>query len=296
MYSSGLPLDLHYIVGFGQADAYSVIVSDANVYLTNRQSYASVSSYPNASQIDIGVYSTDATGESSDVRINYAPASIAQLVRFTTDVMFTRDIDDQYAYTRLSLYGNSYTDTNASVKVSYSYSVTCRRSSNIVDLITFPAVFIYDIPISYTYNSSSGYYDTSIVLDNYNRTDISQIYAQLESEGIDLRYVTINSVTVDIDNSLLANYSETIYIRDNNHPDVGLNTILGTARNSLSSLYESDDLNLSYDDLSWTDWIVNAVGSFMDFELVPGLSLAGIFAIIVGIPILIWFLRLFAGG
>lgn len=53
---------------------------------------------------------------------------------------------------------------------------------------------------------------------------------------------------------------------------------------------------LDIEDVDVTSWLTNSVKSFMDFEVIPGLSFAGILAILLGIPLLVWFLRLFAGG
>lgn len=42
--------------------------------------------------------------------------------------------------------------------------------------------------------------------------------------------------------------------------------------------------------------LLNGVNNFMSFELLPGFSLAGLLALIVGIPLLIFILKLFLGG
>ena len=52
----------------------------------------------------------------------------------------------------------------------------------------------------------------------------------------------------------------------------------------------------SFDDISWTDWIVNSVGAFLDFEIIPGLSFAGMLGLLVGMSLFIVFLKIFAGG
>ena len=43
-------------------------------------------------------------------------------------------------------------------------------------------------------------------------------------------------------------------------------------------------------------WLVNAVGGFMNLELFPNFKIGGILSTIVSIPLVVWFLKLFAGG
>lgn len=66
----------------------------------------------------------------------------------------------------------------------------------------------------------------------------------------------------------------------------------------LAGIFHSVSINdnLIFTDISWTDWLVTAVSGFMDFEIVPGLSFAGMLGLIVGMTVFIAFLKVFAGG
>lgn len=47
---------------------------------------------------------------------------------------------------------------------------------------------------------------------------------------------------------------------------------------------------------NWLGWMANAVGGFMTFEIFPGFSIGGLFAVLISIALLMTFLRFFAGG
>lgn len=47
---------------------------------------------------------------------------------------------------------------------------------------------------------------------------------------------------------------------------------------------------------SWVDWIVVAVSGFLDFEIVPNISIGGILSVSVGVALFMLFLKLFSGG
>lgn len=53
---------------------------------------------------------------------------------------------------------------------------------------------------------------------------------------------------------------------------------------------------ISFDSLSWTDWVANGVGGFINFEIIPGLSFGGILGILITFSVVLIFLKLFAGG
>lgn len=52
---------------------------------------------------------------------------------------------------------------------------------------------------------------------------------------------------------------------------------------------------ISFEDIDLTSWLTNAVGGFLSFEIVPGISFAGILAVLVSSSLLIAFLKFFAG-
>lgn len=57
----------------------------------------------------------------------------------------------------------------------------------------------------------------------------------------------------------------------------------------------SDDIPI-YEGANMSSWLVGAVGGFLGFELWPGFSLVNILSVCVAIPLLLWILKLFAGG
>lgn len=57
----------------------------------------------------------------------------------------------------------------------------------------------------------------------------------------------------------------------------------------------SDDIPI-YEGADMSSWLVGAVGGFLGFELWPGFSLVNILSVCVAIPLLLWILKLFAGG
>lgn len=48
--------------------------------------------------------------------------------------------------------------------------------------------------------------------------------------------------------------------------------------------------------VDFSSWLVGAVGGFLGFELWPGFSLVNILSVCIAIPLLLWILKLFAGG
>lgn len=57
----------------------------------------------------------------------------------------------------------------------------------------------------------------------------------------------------------------------------------------------SDDIPIT-EGANMSSWLVGAVGGFLGFELWPGFSLVNILSVCVAIPLLLWILKLFAGG
>lgn len=43
-------------------------------------------------------------------------------------------------------------------------------------------------------------------------------------------------------------------------------------------------------------WLITSVGAFMNAELFPGFALGGLLAVIIAFPIVVWFLKILAGG
>lgn len=52
----------------------------------------------------------------------------------------------------------------------------------------------------------------------------------------------------------------------------------------------------SLEQADFSSWLVEGIGGFLSFELIPGISLTTLLAVILAIPLLIAFLKIFAGG
>lgn len=53
---------------------------------------------------------------------------------------------------------------------------------------------------------------------------------------------------------------------------------------------------IEFEDVSYVDWIVNSVKSFVDFEIFPNFSVGNILGILISMSLAIWILKVFMGG
>ena len=75
-----------------------------------------------------------------------------------------------------------------------------------------------------------------------------------------------------------------------------LSSWLQNVRSREVDLIRTDRLNVQFDDISWTDWLVSSVGAFMDFPIVPNFTIGGLMALLIGMSLFMIFLKVFAGG
>lgn len=71
---------------------------------------------------------------------------------------------------------------------------------------------------------------------------------------------------------------------------------LSDVRNREVDLIRTEYVNVNFDDISWTDWLVSSVGSFMNFHIVPNFTIGGLMALLIGMSLFMIFLKVFAGG
>lgn len=117
-----------------------------------------------------------------------------------------------------------------------------------------------------------------------DRTNEAQFAVWVKDSNFDLK----NSVNLTIP---LYDTSEAIM---SDEAAVAAQIIYWSFPNALSFVRNSS--SISFDDLSWTDWLVNGISGFINFEIVPGLSFGGLIGILVTFSVVLIFLKIFAGG
>lgn len=157
------------------------------------------------------------------------------------------------------------------------------RSRVVSDTVTVPV------------NTSSNYAYVSFyspyILTSSLLSELSTFVSSINST----KYCWLEKATLTVPSAFVSqSYIEPLYV---------------SASRSLSS-YESslDAITLSvyraqtvspvilFSNLDWTSWLTSSVGAFMNFEIVPGLSISGIFALLIGMSLFMIFLKVFAGG
>ena len=146
------------------------------------------------------------------------------------------------------------------------------------------------------------YYDLSGVLQRVN-INSSMSY---DSNDIVSLLPTLNEITLEIGEDNI-NQSDIFLIEDlyvqiscpltsgssNNHTFywVGVNnTRYSTIVNDLpNQFWKTTEFNVG-------EFLLDSVNSFLGFELIPGFSLLSLLALVIGIPLLIYILKLFLGG
>lgn len=192
-------------------------------------------------------------------------------------------------------------DLVTSVRVRYSYTFVTASSED---------------PFSLTSETVSGnvIYDTSggfFKFDFFNNTVLSnsviESYRQfVGTDGVSYAYLQSARAVLD-DGSQAHDIYATDYFFDPSNDsaleyDVDYVYRLNARYRSIYDAETFNDVtvnvteNVNFDDLSWTDWLVNAVGGFLDFQIVPGLSFAGMLGLLVGMSLFVVFLKVFAGG
>lgn len=139
-------------------------------------------------------------------------------------------------------------------------------------------------------------YDTDFIFGNeYGEPAISTFLDYMESNTIYYEtnplqtVVNTDGVTysfTDGDGGLYVNYTV----------DRSVKGEYVAALNSYFNLGKSMGGGDGIIDVNFSTWIAKAVSGFFDFELFPGFTFGGIFAVIISILLAVVFLKLFAGG
>ncbi len=290
-YSAGLPFDLCFSNYSGlNIDSYTYI-SDANVYSVVKdvsQSHSHVVS--TGSSVDFDFYRSSGVGV-EDVALNLVSSTglDPRLDSFLIDTSFALEASseafDQFIST-IQFKFDSLTNTLSHFGVSYYYDLLIPTTNG--DYIKREFLFSHDYQINYSVNGDA--FIARAFVPTIVRDDINSLISELGLENSAI----VSSVRGIIDDTGLPPfYSEQLFIIDNINGALTLATINRSAVNSISSLYTP---TVSFDSLSWTDWLVNSVGGFMNFQIAPKLYLSDLLALLVGMSLFMVFLRIFAGG
>lgn len=101
-----------------------------------------------------------------------------------------------------------------------------------------------------------------------------------------------------------SNIPNTIYLTMPTYDTSGAYNSDGAQINAQNIYFSFPDTNsyvdgierLSFEDVDLTSWLANATKGFLDFQLWENFTIGGVLAILVTIPLMIWVLKLFAGG
>lgn len=154
----------------------------------------------------------------------------------------------------------------------------------------------------------------------YLNTSTLNLDTHTETQPIELINVNNSIYTLDIQslfNDLLRNdvfdnryghfYEFTLNIQcldalsSSNTLEIALNqmVVLPSYHTLLSNIFDSKmtgSVIVDPNEVSFFDWIINSIDSFMSAELFPNFSIGVLLGTIVAIPLLIYILRLFMGG
>lgn len=296
-YSSGIPMSFEWV---NDARTRMGLVTSANVY---KQSYAN------------GSYTTTSTtygGFTPVFSYSDAPSSNSAADVYMNEVgwdCISGYTDRTFAYYQdLDLTGLTtnvlYHVTQGGldlvpdpVPVTYTYDVSFVDGTG--DDATFmPFSVAYRTTISFTGNGSP----YVLFIPMLRADHLNDVLSSADLLGYEADVMLVRRISYRIDSEYLLNapisdtFGETVYIDDGIREDRFLNDIENELTSSLERLIGEVNVTVDVAAISWTSWLKNAVAGFLDFELMPGLSLAGILGILLGIPMLLWFLKLFAGG
>lgn len=144
-------------------------------------------------------------------------------------------------------------------------------------------------------NTSSNYayiplFDSSILTSSL-LIELSTFVGSVDST----KYCWLEKATLTVPSAFVSqSYIEPFY--------VSASRSLSSYESSLDaitlSVYRAQAVSpvISFSNLDWTSWLTSSVGAFMNFEIVPGLSISGIFALLIGMSLFMIFLKVFAGG
>lgn len=210
------------------------------------------------------------------------------------DAKFVFTINNVWNDTRTALnYSQPYTDLNPSLtilypadalqwetdgKINWSVEVTYFSSANMAEGIM--------IPSTKTYNYSSD--RTTRTKINIIPLDLPNCYIQSARLVVDATAVVFGATNL---NCYIASSESTSPV------SYALNDYAnGDWLTYFMDKYQSAGDIVDFEDISWTEWLGNAIGGVFDVPLFGGASLGTILGILVAFSVVIFFLKKFAGG
>lgn len=176
------------------------------------------------------------------------------------------------------LYPNDAIQHETDGKIDWTIEVTYYSSANMAE-----GIFI---PSTKTYNYSS---------DRTTRTKINIVPLDLPNGYICSSRLVIDATAVVYGATNLNCY---IASTESTSPvSVALNDYAnGDWVNAFMDKYQIPNEMIDFEDISWTEWLGNAIGGVFDVPLFGGASLGTILGILVAFSVVIFFLKKFAGG
>lgn len=217
------------------------------------------------------------------------------------------DSNNAYYYPRMFYFGESYMNM-----AELNWGTIQFNYANTFDIAKIENERLF-ISITYQYYTVRGNVNDRLIYETQTRTvnttvdmipnartqtiDIKQVVSPLiqDGSGSHSHIVHINSLKFsrinDVDGLLPC---DSVNINDLSYYSTDgddLPTWYTQYRDFDNSLNTSGDINVDF-----TSWISTAIGGFLNFELVPGLSIWSIFLGVIGIGLVVAFLKYFAGG
>ena len=150
------------------------------------------------------------------------------------------------------------------------------------------------VPFVGTFNS----YNSDIGLFNLRNQIVSSFISQNEdlSNNVYDYYVAETKLSCLYSSSYVRyiHFINLMYYAEYNVIDLG--NVVGRANNDFFNFVNKFTHALPPQDVDVVQWLITAVGSFMNAELFPGFAIGGIFAVMVAFPLVIWFLKIVLGG
>lgn len=286
LYSAGLPIDLlcSYEGSYGS-------VSGANVYLYDGATRTTSASTSVGWKPYINV---NAAVGAADVYIELKggePLMCVTTYPFNPWNMSSTDLDKLRGFVGLE-YNVGASSPLVVTKVTRSYNINApyQRSDGTIGWASLSRVYVDQYSGQSTTSSTSAYN----VIPYFTDAQLAAVLEDIEDEVItDQAVVTSIQLYFERTTSSEGLEMRGMYFNNTSSEEVPLNVIRTASDNSIKGLY---DVTISYDSLDWTQWLKKSVEGFMGLEIVPGLPIWGIVSAVIGIPLLVWFLRMFAGG
>lgn len=189
----------------------------------------------------------------------------------------------------------------SSVRVRYSYEFVTASSDDPFSLTT------EYVTGNVIYDSSGGFFKFDLFNNTVLSNSVVERYRQfVGKDGVSYAYLQSASARLDNGTQFQNVYATDYFFDPSDDSALEYNLDYVDRLNArYRSIYDAETFNdvtvnvtenVNFDDLSWTDWLVNAVGGFLDFQIVPGLSFAGMLGLLIGMSLFVVFLKVFAGG